>query len=116
MAPTTRTGERPTLAGRQNDLDDLRAQRKLLDEQIEEAEAAMPKQTPLDTVIARQAERYGSWVVTTLAARTRERTKAGQPEGQALREVAGFFVAKAAALLAAAAAAAPAPGHTVATG
>jgi hypothetical protein len=60
----------------------------------------MPKQTPLDRVVARQAKQYSKWQAPQLAGRVRERMRAGQSQADALREVVAFFAAQAEELLA----------------
>jgi transcriptional regulator len=67
------------------DLKTLQEQKRLLDTQIKEAKAAMPKLTRLESVIERQTATART--ANKLAARVQARVKAGQPLDVALDEV-----------------------------
>ncbi len=88
-----------TVTTTDTDIKALIAQRRAIDEQIKTAKAAMPKPSPLERVIAKQAHQFSKWVVWRLANRIGERMRAGQPRADATRDVLAFFVAQVDALL-----------------
>jgi hypothetical protein len=71
------------------DLSSLQAQRKQLGEQIKAAKAAMPKQTALETELARQATagRRNGFVGPFYAKLVAQRINLGVPADEALEQV-----------------------------
>lgn len=98
-SPVQPTAGEATVTTTDTDLTALIAQRRALDEQIKSAKAAMPKPSPLERVIAKQANQFSKWMAPQLANRIHERMRAGQPRADATRDVLAFFVAQVNALL-----------------
>jgi hypothetical protein len=98
VSTPTHTGDHPMTTATTTDLTALREQKRQLDAQIKAAQAALPKQTPIDAVLARQAA-LPKWLPETLTARVRARVKAGQPTHDALDAVLAQVRAAVAALL-----------------
>lgn len=89
-ATRKQTPEQASLeSGPQFDLEYLVAQRKQLDDAIKAARAALPKQTPLDKELARQAStpERNHWLVPFFAKYVAKRVALGQTEADAIAGV-----------------------------
>jgi hypothetical protein len=79
VEPVEQTPVQPT----PQTLDEMLAQKRVLDEQIKAAKAALPQLSKLDRVIRRQTSYPGKWVQHQLIGLVGQRVAAGQPTEEA---------------------------------
>ncbi len=91
MATRTPAQTTPATTPAEPTLNDLIAQKRALEEQLRAVNAAMPKLSPLDKVIAAQTAQPSKWIPLHLSNRVKARVRAGQPRQEAIDGVLAQF-------------------------